>query len=146
MQQQTKPTLSFQVGLLRAIITWFQTKVKSCQSILNSHLNYQFLEPLSSPQASFSLIFLPSGTRICLPGTLYSNGWWAASAINSPAFFASTPLQAQALESLLQNLFTQYKLSLCLDSTLSPSRHWASKLLKMHCQVPSKFLGSWVHL
>lgn len=62
IQQQTKPTLSFQVGLLRAIITRLQKKVKSCQSILNSHLNYQFLEPLSSPQASFFLIFLPSAT------------------------------------------------------------------------------------
>lgn len=119
MQQQTKPTLSFQVGLLRAIITWLQKKVKSCQSILNSHLNYQFLEPLSSPQASFSLIFLPSGTRICLPGTLYSNGWWAASAINSPAFFASAPLQAQALESLLQNLLP----NISFPSVLIPLSH-----------------------
>lgn len=53
IQQQTKPTLNFQVGLLGTIITWLQKKLKSCQSILNSHLNYEFLEPLSSPQASF---------------------------------------------------------------------------------------------
>lgn len=148
IQQQTKPTLSFQVGLLRVIITWLQTKVKSCQFILSSHLNYQFLEPLSSPQAFFSQIFLPSATWICLPGTLhcYSGGWWSPFAINSPAFFASTPLQAQALESLLQNLFTQHELSLHLDSTLSASCHWTPKLLKMHCQVPSEFLGIWAHL
>lgn len=148
IQQQTKPTLSFQVGLLRAIITWLQTNVKSCQSILSSHLYYQFLEPLSSPQASFSLIFLLSSTWICLPGTLhcYSDGWWAPFAINSPAFFPSTSLQAQALESLQQNLFTQHKLSLHLDSTLPPSRHWTPELLKMQCQVPSEFLRSWAYL
>lgn len=106
IQQQTKPSLSFQVGVLRAIITWLQEKVNSCQSIPNSHFIYQFLEPLSSPQASFSLTFLPSATSICLPGTLhcYSNGWASFPIITS--FFAFTPLQAQALEGFLQNLFT----------------------------------------
>lgn len=144
IQQQTKPTLSFQVGLLRAVITWLQEKVESCQSIPNSHFIYQFLEPLSSPQASFSLTYLPSATWICLPGTLhcYSNGW-ASFPIKSPAFFAFAPLQAQALECFLQNLFTQHKLSIPLDSAVLPSHHWTCKLLVMQHQVPSVFLESW---
>lgn len=103
--------------------------MKRCQSIPNSHFIYQFLEPLSSPQASFSLTLLPSATWICLPGTLhcYSNGW-AFFPIKSPAFFAFTPLQAQALQCFLQNLFTQHKLSIPLDSTVLPSHHCTSKL------------------
>lgn len=106
IQQQTKPTLSFQVGLLRAIITWLQENVKSCQSSLNSHLIYWFLEPLSSPQASFSLIFLPSATSICFPGTLHccSDGWWAPLAIKSPTFFAARPR-------LWRAYYKQHKLS-----------------------------------
>lgn len=59
IHRQSKPILSFQVVLHRAIMTWLQEKLKRCQSIPNFHFICQFIETHGFPQASLSLTCCP---------------------------------------------------------------------------------------
>lgn len=128
IQQQAKPALSLQVDLLRALITWLEEKVKSFQSIPNSHSIYRLLEPLGSPQASFSLTFLPSATRICLPGTLHccSTGW--------ASFLLSHQLSLPLLSSRPRLWSASYKISL-------PNRSFPSLLILLSCPPTTELVS-----